>query len=620
MSQLPVAQSPRTPRNLSPIGDDNSVCSNNSRPPSQDADGIHVSVRIRPLSSDEYQKGFRPCCQSTGKYTMMISKSENAGSYLKSQAGSLYEYAFDAVFDQASSQLDVYNGSAKPYVCKAVQGENVTIFAYGATGGGKTHTMFGNTKFESTAAGAGAGLIPQAVADLFKLIGTSQEAKKYESFTVLMSYMEVYNEQVCDLLEVENKQLPVREDAEKGIVKVVGLSEHTVSSYDDVLELLMRGQVNRRTEATKANIVSSRSHAILQFSISHHRRTNSGHTTLVESKLSLIDLAGSERASATQNSGIRLQESANINKSLLALANCINALSERTRGKKTNVKYRDSKLTHLLKSSLEGNCNLVMIANVNPSDHTFDDTQRTLQYANRAKNLKVKAGRQAEANLEESFVAREARLKEDNALLREAVTQLEADRAALECQVATQIECAVATQSAAQQVQWQEAEQRLLQALAESLQSLRAARAESDSLREELAAHREQREREQGEQREAEIAAQAQAQVARGFQIQELKENRIENIPGGIIVPDVDIACYSQVAVNIGGTTNMGTLGNMGMGMGKSKRLSTLSSSAQDGHDGSDDESDKRQLIPISPPRKRKRGLISKYLCGTSRK
>lgn len=133
-------------------------------------DGIHVSVRIRPLSSAEILSGIQPCCTATSNSSLVISKVGDSGAYLKSQSGSAFNFAFDAVFDETASQTDVYNKSAKPYVVKAIQGENVTIFAYGATGAGKTHTMFGSTRFDSTAAFAGAGIIPQAVADLFHLL------------------------------------------------------------------------------------------------------------------------------------------------------------------------------------------------------------------------------------------------------------------------------------------------------------------------------------------------------------------------------------------------------------------------------------------------------------------
>lgn len=221
---------------------------------------------------------------------------------------------------------------------------------------------------------------------------------------------------------------------------MVGLSEHPVSSYDEVMDLLMKGQANRKTEATRANAVSSRSHAVLQFSIMHTKINSAGHKTLIEAKLSLIDLAGSERASVTQSTGMRLQEGSNINKSLLALGNCISALSERANDEKStglrsptfkktprksvNVKYRDSKLTHLLKGSLDGNCNLVMIANVNPSDDTYDDSYHTLVYANRAKNLKVNP--LIKEQYEDITTEKQLRLIEENNALRCKVVELEA--------------------------------------------------------------------------------------------------------------------------------------------------------------------------------------------------
>ena len=204
---------------------------------------------------------------------------------------------------------------------------------------------------------------------------------------MLSTFVEIYNEQVYDLL-APGKPLSLREDTDRGVVVCAGVTESQTQSAVDVMDLLAIGNKNRKTEATMANSVSSRSHAVLQLCIKHVERSpETGREICTESKLSLIDLAGSERASATNNRGARLHEGANINKSLLALANCINALATNsTCGKKTNVKYRDSRLTHLLKSSLEGgNCNLVMIANINPSHLTFEDF---------AQHVKVRQSRQ----------------------------------------------------------------------------------------------------------------------------------------------------------------------------------------------------------------------------------
>lgn len=326
-----------------------------------------------------------------------------------------------------------------------LDGYNVTVFAYGATGAGKTHTMMGSSRGDDSRNGSEAGIIPNALSDVFTLISNHQaEALPTETWNVSVSFMEVYNEQVFDLLEPTGKVLSVREDPERGMVIVAGLTQQQVASTDHVLQLLVNGNKNRKTESTMANQVSSRSHAILQLIIKHRSHSSSGQEINVESVLSLIDLAGSERASATNNTGTRLQEGANINKSLLALANCINALSSSsssTQGnctnKRQNVKYRDSKLTHLLKSSLEGHCHVIMIANINPSHHTFEDSHNTLKYANRAKNIKINPLLSADTNLQSSlssssltqqeiaqWMERENGLREENKELRLKIDEL----------------------------------------------------------------------------------------------------------------------------------------------------------------------------------------------------
>lgn len=392
-------------------------------------EGIIVAVRIRPLSKKELSAGIVSCCQTLGESNIAIRKNGDAQNFLKSQMAMLNEYAFDAVFDEKSTQEEVYENTAKKFIPNVVNGKNVTVFAYGATGAGKTHTMLGNSRADSSAAGSGLGIIPSAVRDMFALIGdkmdVSDESTIQEKFTVTLSYIEVYNEQVYDLLGGAGKVLPVREDQTRDIVVVAGMTEQVVATYDEVMVFMAQGNRNRKTEATMANAVSSRSHAVLQLVVRRSLlRLDTNKETIVESKLSLIDLAGSERASATNNRGVRLQEGANINKSLLALANCINALAENAGSdKKSNVKFRDSKLTHLLKSSLEGNCNLIMIANINPSDTTYEDSNNTLKYANRAKNIKVNPTVQ-EVVKESTWVERELRLRQENSALRSKVCEL----------------------------------------------------------------------------------------------------------------------------------------------------------------------------------------------------
>lgn len=388
--------------------------------------GILVAVRIRPLSSKEVDSGAQVCCEILdGSNIVTISQAGVAGSYLKSQAGTINDYAFDVVFDSSASQMDVYKNTAKPFVQKVLAGLNVTVFAYGATSAGKTHTMFGSARADEAATHAEAGIIPNAIADVFNSISAKSESLAIgEKWAMNLSYIEVYNEQIFDLLVPvpTGKNLSLREDQEKGIVQVAGVIEQKVDTLDDVLKLLALGNRNRKTEATMANQVSSRSHAILQLNVIH---TKGAKDCTVESKLSLIDLAGSERASATNNKGVRLMEGANINKSLLALANCINALAENSiTGKKLNVKYRDSKLTLLLKNSLEGQSNLVIIANINPSHVTLEDSHNTLKYANRAKNIKVNP-LSKEIMRDLSWAEREVRLKEENSALRKRVLYLE---------------------------------------------------------------------------------------------------------------------------------------------------------------------------------------------------
>ena len=389
-----------------------------------------VAVRIRPLSSKEIGNGCKNTCSVIDGNVVTIRRDCRDGGFLKSQATQVNEYAFDAAFKPENSQQDVYEKTAKPFIPNLLKGLHVTVFAYGATGAGKTHTMLGNSRVDdATMHTADAGIIPQSVKDLFDRISAKKaDMQRGESWTVSVTFVEIYNEQVYDLLQSTGKPLSLREDPDRGVVVVAGVDERATESASDVMELLAQGNKNRKTEATMANAVSSRSHAVLQLCVKHVTRSpDTGREAIVESKLSLIDLAGSERASATNNRGARLHEGANINKSLLALANCINALASNSNSgnRRMNVKYRDSRLTHLLKSSLEGgNCNLVMIANINPSHLTFEDSHNTLKYANRAKNIKVNPIATA-ASVESNWMQREENLREENRALRARIAELE---------------------------------------------------------------------------------------------------------------------------------------------------------------------------------------------------
>ncbi|EOD48589.1 putative kinesin family protein [Neofusicoccum parvum UCRNP2] len=287
-------------------------------------------------------------------------------------------FAFDRIFDDNISQGDVYEGTTKPLLDNVLDGYNATVFAYGATGCGKTHTITGTP--------SAPGIIFLTMQELYERIAELQETKATE---ISLSYLEIYNETIRDLLIPGGSKvgLALREDANQ-TVSVGGLSSHAPKNVEEVMEMLIRGNQNRTMSPTEANATSSRSHAVLQINVSSKDRNASVNEPHTMATLSIIDLAGSERASATKNRGERLIEGANINKSLLALGSCINALCDPR--KKNHVPYRNSKLTRLLKFSLGGNCKTVMIVCVSPSSAHYDETQNTLRYANRAKNIQTK--------------------------------------------------------------------------------------------------------------------------------------------------------------------------------------------------------------------------------------
>ncbi|KAJ2999439.1 Kinesin-like protein kif19 [Globomyces sp. JEL0801] len=299
-------------------------------------------------------------------------------------------YSFDQVFGENCSQQTVFEGSVQSQVDAVINGYNATVFAYGATGAGKTYTMMGVEKHP--------GIMYLTLNDLFLKI-----SKKTGTFKISISYLEIYNEKIRDLLTGKSDNLELQEDPTRGgtilfcssfKVVVSGITYMTAKTPEKILSLLRKGNRNRIQESTGANQTSSRSHAILQVFVLYKSKSDIKPRF---AKLSLIDLAGSgilkqlivERAAETLNRGMRMIEGANINRSLLALGNCINSLVEP--GKKSEyINYRDSKLTRLLKDSLGGNCRTIMIANISPSSSNFDETVNTLKYASRARNIKTK--------------------------------------------------------------------------------------------------------------------------------------------------------------------------------------------------------------------------------------
>lgn len=290
-------------------------------------------------------------------------------------------FAFDRVFDDNTSQTEVYESTTKNLLDSVLDGYNATVFAYGATGCGKTHTITGTAQMP--------GIIFLTMQELFEKIADRSDEKHTE---ISLSYLEIYNETIRDLLVPGGSKqgLMLREDCNQAVM-VAGLTSHHPTNVQEVMDMIVKGNEYRTVSPTEANATSSRSHAVLQINVAQKDRNAAVNEPHTMATLSIIDLAGSERASATKNRGERLLEGANINKSLLALGSCINALCDPR--KRNHVPYRNSKLTRLLKFSLGGNCKTVMIVCVSPSSIHFDETQNTLRYANRAKNIQTKVTR-----------------------------------------------------------------------------------------------------------------------------------------------------------------------------------------------------------------------------------
>ncbi|XP_054998885.1 kinesin-like protein KIF18A [Sorex araneus] len=345
---------------------------------------MKVVVRVRPENTKEKAVGFHKVVHVVDKHILVFDPKQEEISFFhgkkiinrdttKRQNKDL-KFVFDAVFDETSTQLEVFENTTKPILRSFLNGYNCTVLAYGATGAGKTHTMLGSA--------AEPGVMYLTMLDLYK---SMDEIKEEKVCSTAVSYLEVYNEQIRDLL-VNSGPLAVREDAQKGVV-VQGLTLHQPKSSEEILQLLDNGNKNRTQHPTDMNATSSRSHAVFQIYLRQQDKTASINQNIRIAKMSLIDLAGSERASTANTKGTRFIEGTNINRSLLALGNVINALADSKR-KNQHIPYRNSKLTRLLKDSLGGNCQTIMIAAVSPSSVFYDDTYNTLKYANRAKDIK----------------------------------------------------------------------------------------------------------------------------------------------------------------------------------------------------------------------------------------
>ncbi|XP_010664196.1 kinesin-like protein KIN-7E, chloroplastic isoform X2 [Vitis vinifera] len=358
----PSTASSRPPSRLSvsPVGP--STPSLDRPEVSRAKENVTVTVRFRPLSPREINKGDEIAWYADGDYTV------------RNEYNSSTAYGFDRVFGPATTTRHVYDVAAQHVVGGAMQGINGTVFAYGVTSSGKTHTMHGEQKSP--------GIIPLAVKDVFGII---QETPGRE-FLLRVSYLEIYNEVINDLLDPTGQNLRIREDSQGTYVE--GIKEEVVLSPAHALSLIAAGEEHRHVGSNNFNLFSSRSHTIFTLTIesSPHGEIE-GEEDVTLSQLNLIDLAGSE-SSKTETTGLRRKEGSYINKSLLTLGTVISKLTD---DKATHIPYRDSKLTRLLQSSLSGHGRVSLICTVTPASSNTEETHNTLKFAHRSKRVEIKA-------------------------------------------------------------------------------------------------------------------------------------------------------------------------------------------------------------------------------------
>ncbi|XP_062889418.1 kinesin-like protein KIF1B isoform X3 [Mobula hypostoma] len=347
---------------------------------------VKVAVRVRPFNSREISKESKCIIQMQGSSTSIVNPKNPKESPKTFSFDHSYWSHTSAEDPSFASQSQVYNDIGKEMLQHSFEGYNVCIFAYGQTGAGKSYTMMGKQDKDHQ------GIIPQLCEELFEKI--NDNSKSDMSYSVEVSYMEIYCERVRDLLNPKTKgNLRVREHPLLGPY-VEDLSKLAVTSYTDIADLMDAGNKARTVAATNMNETSSRSHAV--FTIVFTQKRHDVETDLCTekvSKISLVDLAGSERADSTGAKGTRLKEGANINKSLTTLGKVISALAEVNKKKKKSdfIPYRDSVLTWLLRENLGGNSRTAMVAALSPADINYDETLSTLRYADRAKQIKCNA-------------------------------------------------------------------------------------------------------------------------------------------------------------------------------------------------------------------------------------
>lgn len=350
-------------------------------------ENVTVTVRFRPLSPREIRQGEE------------ISWYADGETIVRNEHNPSLAYAYDRVFGPTTTTRHVYDVASQHVVGGAMEGINGTIFAYGVTSSGKTHTMHGDQRSP--------GIIPLAVKDAFSII---QETPSRE-FLLRVSYLEIYNEVVNDLLNPAGQNLRIREDSQGTFVE--GIKEEVVLSLAHALSLIAAGEEHRHVGSTNFNLLSSRSHTIFTLTIESSpcgESCEGGSVTL--SQLHLIDLAGSESSKA-ETTGVRRKEGSYINKSLLTLGTVISKLTD---GKATHIPYRDSKLTRLLQSSLSGQGRVSLICTVTPSSSNSEETHNTLKFAHRAKHIEIQAAQNKiidEKSLIKKYQNEICRLKEE---------------------------------------------------------------------------------------------------------------------------------------------------------------------------------------------------------------
>ncbi|VFQ74121.1 unnamed protein product [Cuscuta campestris] len=373
--------------------------SSESSPPTREIskENVTVTVRFRPLSPREIRQGEE------------IAWYADGDTVVRNEHNQSIAYAYDRVFGPTTTTRHVYDVAAQQVVSGSMEGINGTIFAYGVTSSGKTHTMHGDQRSP--------GIIPLAVKDAFSII---QETPSRE-YLLRVSYLEIYNEVVNDLLNPAGQNLRIREDAQGTFVE--GIKEEVVLSPAHALSLIAAGEEHRHVGSTNFNLLSSRSHTIFTLTIESSPCENSEGEAVSLSQLHLIDLAGSE-SSRAETTGVRRKEGSYINKSLLTLGTVISKLTDE---KATHIPYRDSKLTRLLQSSLSGHGRVSLICTVTPSSSNSEETHNTLKFAHRAKHIEIQTAQNKiidEKSLIKKYQTEILRLKEELEQLKKGIVTI----------------------------------------------------------------------------------------------------------------------------------------------------------------------------------------------------